>query len=167
MIAIFAGSFAPPTLGHLDIIRRAAQIFDEVIVAVMFNNEKQYAFSAEERREMLEKITDGMKNVRVIADTGLLVDVARREGADVLLRGLRGPDDLTFEMQAAEANRQIGGIETMYIGCLPEHSWISSTIVRECAVHGAPIGAMVPEEIIGQIYAAFGASPRAERKDTE
>lgn len=164
MKAIFAGSFSPPTLGHLDIIRRASRIFDELIVAVMFNHEKRYDFSAEERKEMLERITGDFRNVRVIADTGLLVDVAAREGADVLIRGLRGVDTLPIEMQMAEANRRLSGIDTMYMGCLPEHSWISSTIVRDCAAHGAPIGDMVPKEIIGQIYAAFGAAPRGKRE---
>ena len=164
MIAVFAGSFSPPTLGHLDIIRRAAGIFDEVIVAVMCQAGKKYEFSPETRREMLEKITSGLKNVRVIADEGLLVDVVRREGADVIVRGLRGSEDLTYEMQIAQANRRIGGFETVYIGCLPEYSWISSTIVRDCAAHGAPLNSMVPEEIIGQIYAAYGAKPSVERK---
>lgn len=113
---------------------------------------------------MLERITRELPNVRVIADSGLLVDVVRREGADVILRGLRGPEDLPFETQIAQANRKIGGCETIYIGCSPEYSWISSTIVRDCAVHGAPLEAMVPEEIIGQIYAAYGIGPSAERK---
>ena len=164
MIAVFAGSFSPPTLGHLDIIRRAAGLFDEVIVAVLCQIGKQYVFSPETRREMLEKIAEDIPNVRVIADSGLLVDVVRREGADVILRGLRGPEDLPFETQIAQANRQIGGCETIYIGCQPEYSWISSTIVRDCAAHGAPLEAMVPQEIIGQIYAAYGVEPSAERK---
>ena len=113
---------------------------------------------------MLLEITRGLENVRVVSDTGLLVDVVRREGADVIVRGLRNSSDLLFEMQMAEANRQIGNIETVFISCLPEYSMISSTIVRDCAAHGAPIDSMVPQEIIGKIYAAYGASPCAERK---
>lgn len=164
MKAIYAGSFSPPTNGHLDIIRRAAAMFDEVVVAVLSQAAKQYRFSPGQRREMLEEITRGLDNVRVIADTGLLVDVVRRERADVILRGLRNSSDLVFEMQMAEANRQIGHVETVYIGCIPEYSMISSTIVRDCAAHGAPIESMVPREIIGKIYAAYGAPPHAERK---
>ena len=164
MIAIYAGSFSPPTRGHLDVIRRASGMFERVIVAVLSQQEKRYRFSPEQRRGMLEKIAGDLPNVRVICDEGLLVDVARREGADVILRGLRNASDLPFEMQMAEANRRIGGIETIYIGCLPEYSQISSTIVRDCAAHGAPIETMVPEEIAGEIYAAYGAPPRAERK---
>ena len=164
MIAIYAGSFSPPTLGHLDVIRRGAEIFDELVVAVLSQQAKQYLFTPEARREMLESITAEIPNVRVVADTGLLVDVARREGADVSLRGLRNSSDLLFEMQMAEANRKIGNIETVFISCLPEYSMISSTIVRDCAAHGAPIASMVPEQIIGKIYAAYGVAPCAERK---
>lgn len=165
MIAVYAGSFSPPTLGHLDIIRRSAAMFDEVVVAVLSQQAKRYLFSPQVRREMLEGITGEFKNVRVIADTGLLVDVVRRVGADVIVRGLRNSSDLLFEMQMAEANRKIGNIETIFIGCLPEYSMISSTIVRDCAAHGAPIQSMVPERIIGKIYAAYGEASCAERKD--
>ena len=164
MIAVYAGSFSPPTLGHLDVIRRAAGIFDELVVAVLSQQAKQYLFTPQQRLEMLRQITTEFKNVRVIADTGLLVDVAHREGADVIVRGLRNSSDMLFEMQMAEANRQIGKIETVFISCLPEYSMISSTIVRDCAAHGAPIDSMVPEEIIGKIYAAYGVKPCAERK---
>jgi pantetheine-phosphate adenylyltransferase len=164
MIAVYAGSFSPPTMGHLDIIRRASAMFDEVVVAVLSQEAKRYLFSPEERKSMLEEITRSFSNVRVISDTGLLVDVVRREHADVIIRGLRNSSDLLFEMQLAEANRRIGKIETLFISCLPEYSMISSTIVRDCAAHGAPIDSMVPQEIIGKIYAAYGVAPCAERK---
>ena len=107
MKAIYAGSFSPPTNGHLDVIRRGARLYDELIVAVLSQREKQYLFSPEARRALLETITRDIENVRVVADTGLLVDVARREGADVILRGLRNGSDLLFEMQMAQANRTI------------------------------------------------------------
>ena len=165
MKAVYAGSFSPPTLGHLDIIRRAAGLFDELVVAVMSQTEKRYLFSPEQRLEMLRKITAEMSNVRVISDQGLLVDLVRREGADVIVRGLRNSADWMFESQMAEANRKIGGAETLFLSCLPEYSMISSTIVRDCASHGAPIDAMVPHEIAGKIYDAFGVRPGAERKD--
>ena len=164
MIAVYAGSFSPPTRGHLDIIRRSAAMFDQLIVAVLSQQAKQYLFSPEERQQMLREITRDIPNVRVISDTGLLVDLVRREKADVIVRGLRNSADLLFEMQMAEANRQIGNVETVFISCLPEYSMISSTIVRDCASHGAPIEAMVPGEIVGKIYAAYGIHPCAERK---
>ena len=164
MRAVYAGSFSPPTLGHLDIIRRASAMFDEVVVAVMSQTAKTYVCSPQARLEMLREVTAEFANVRVIADQGLLADLVRREGADVILRGLRGEADLSFEMQMAAANRQIGNIETVFIGCMPEYSMISSTIVRDCAAHGAPIAGMVPGKIIGKIYAAYGVCPDAERK---
>ena len=165
MKAIYAGSFSPPTLGHLDIISRAAGLFDEVVVAVLSQAAKKYLFSPEERLEMLRAIVKDYPNVQVVSDHGLLVDVMRREGADVIVRGLRNSEDLTFEMQVAEANRQIGGVETLFLSCRPEYSTISSTIVRDCASHGAPIQGMVPAEIVEKIYDAFGVGSGAERKD--
>ena len=165
MKAIYAGSFSPPTLGHMYIIRRAAGLFDELVVAVLSQSAKQYLFSTEERLEMLRIITRDIPNVRVISDHGLLVDVVKREGADVIVRGLRSSEDLLFELQVGEANRQIGGVETLFLGCQPEYSMISSTIVRDCASHGAPIDSMVPKEIIGKIYDAFGTAPGTERMD--
>ena len=103
MKAVYAGSFSPPTLGHLDIIRRASAMFDDVVVAVMSQTAKTYVFSPQARLEMLREITSELKNVRVIADEGLLADVVRRESADVILRGLRGEADVSFEMQMAAA----------------------------------------------------------------
>ena len=164
MRAVYAGSFSPPTLGHLDIIQRAAGMFDELVVAVLSQAEKKYLFSTEMREQMLREITKGLKNVRVVSDHGLLVDLVKREQADVIVRGLRNTADLLFEMQVAEANRKIGNVETLFLSCQPEYSMISSTIVRDCASHGAPIDAMVPREIVGKIYDAFGVCPKSERK---
>jgi len=164
MKAIYAGSFSPPTFGHLDVIRRGAAMFDEVIVAVLSQSEKKYLFTPEMRADMLERITADIPGVRVVSSTGLLVDLARREGADVILRGLRDASDLTFEMQLAEANRQISGFETVFLPSLPQYSRISSTIVRDCALHGAPISGMVPEEIVAEVYAVYAALKHTERK---
>lgn len=164
MKAVYAGSFSPPTLGHMDIITRAAAMFDELVVAVLCQQNKKYLFSVEERLEMLRASIGDRPNVRVICDTGLLVDVVKREGADVIVRGLRNSADLLFEMQVAEANRKIGGVETLFLPCQPEYSMISSTIVRDCASHGAPIESMVPREIVSKIYDAFGVMPKTERK---
>jgi len=160
MKAIYAGSFSPPTLGHLDIISRCAAIFDEVVVAVLYQSEKHYELGPKERALLLEKCVDGLENVRVIWDDGLLVDCARREGADVIVRGLRNTDDLGFEMQLANANRHIGGFETLYLGCSAEYAMISSTIVRDCARRGAPISFMVPDVIVDDVYAFYGCAPK-------
>ena len=163
MRAIYAGSFSPPTLGHVDIIRRASALFDEVIVAVLSQSEKAYLFSLEQRRDMLERTTRGMPGVRVVADTGMLVELARREGADVILRGIRDASDLPLEMQMASANRLIGGLDTVFLACSPAYSLISSSIVRDCARHGAPIEGMVPPEIVNDIYAACANAPKIKR----
>ena len=165
MTAIYAGSFSPPTKGHLDVIERASRLFDRVIVAVMAQRAKTYTFSPEERLEMLRIITAHLQNVELIRDDGLLVEVARRQGADVILRGVRSPGDLEFELQLAQANRSIGGFETIFLPCQSRYGLISSTIVRDCASHGAPIEEMVPEAIAGRIYAAYGVSPGAERME--
>jgi pantetheine-phosphate adenylyltransferase len=154
MRAIYPGSFSPPTLGHLDIIRRAAKLFDEVVVAVLSQSEKRYLFSLEERKDMLRRILTGVPNARVVSDTGLLADVAKLEGADVILRGIRDASDLPLEMQMASANRKIGDVETVFLVCSPEYSLLSSSIVRDCARHRAPIHGMVPPEIVNDIYAA-------------
>jgi len=154
MRAIYPGSFSPPTLGHLDIIRRAAKLFDEVVVAVLSQSEKSYLFSLDERKDMLRRVLTGVPNARVVSDTGLLADVAKREGADVILRGIRDASDLPLEMQMAAANRQIGGVDTVFLVCSPEYSLLSSSIVRDCARHRAPIAGMVPPEIVNDIYAA-------------
>ncbi|MCQ2438020.1 MAG: pantetheine-phosphate adenylyltransferase [Clostridia bacterium] len=165
MKAIVAGSYAPPTEGHLDIIRRAAVMFDEVVVAVLSQQAKQYLFPPEVRKEMLEKATAGLKNVKVISDTCTLVEVVKRENADVIVRGLRNGEDLNFEMQMAQANRLIGNVETLFLPCRPEYSLISSTIVRDCAAHGMPIEQMVPAEIADTIYAAFGQRCDAGKRE--
>ena len=156
MKAIYAGSFSPPTLGHLDIIRRAARLFDEVVVAVLSQSEKRYLFSLEERGEMLRRITFRLENVRVVEDSGLLTALATREGADVILRGIRDASDLPLEMQMAVANRRIGGLDTVFLVCSPEYSLLSSSIMRDCARHRAPIDGMVPPEIIADVYRACG-----------
>lgn len=163
MRAIYAGSFSPPTLGHVDIIRRAAELFEEVVVAVLSQSEKAYLFSLQQRREMLERVTRGMERVRVVADTGMLVDLAKREGAGVILRGIRDASDLPLEMQMASANRLIGGLDTVFLACSPAYSLISSSIVRDCARHGAPIEGMVPPEIVNDIYAACANAPKIKR----
>ena len=155
MKVFYGGSFCPPTLGHEDIIRRAANLFDEVVVAVMVNPAKQYAISMEERVSLLQTLFQDVSNVRVIADDGLLVDAARREGADALLRGIRGVSDLPFEMQLAEANRRLSGLETLYLQTLPEYSLLCSSVVLDVARHGGSVDGMVPALIKSEILRAL------------
>ena len=154
--AIYAGSFCPPTNGHIDIIERGAALYERVIVAVMVNEKKQYLLSSDQRVVMLRRALSHLKNVEVIYDGGLLVDVAARNGAGVILRGVRGTADLEYEMQLAIANRKISGIETVFLPSAPEVSYLSSSIVNACAMHGGDISGMVPACIMADIYRAHG-----------
>ena len=154
MIALFAGSFHPLTNGHMDIIERSARIFDKVYVAIMYNSEKTYTISIEDRIQMLKKATCEFQNVEIVSDTGLTSDLARNLHCDVLVRGIRNTQDFEYEAQIANANREIFGIETMFLCCEPRNAWISSTIVNDIIRHGGDISKMVPESITEDILRA-------------
>lgn len=154
MNALFAGSFHPPTKGHLDIIRRSACLYEKVYVAVMYNAEKQYTLSVEERISMLQKITNDLENVEIVSSDGLTAEFARSLNCCVLIRGLRNAQDYEYELPIAIANKEVFGIETVFLSCLPEHIWISSTIVNDLVRHGGDISKLVPKEIIEDILRA-------------
>lgn len=154
MNALFAGSFHPPTKGHLDIIKRAACLYDKVYVAIMYNAEKTYTLSLEDRVSMLEKVTLDLENVEIVYDTGLTAEFAKKLGCGVLIRGLRNSQDFEYELPIAHANRKVLGIETVFLPCEPEHMWISSTIVNDLVRHGGDIKNLVPEEITEDILRA-------------
>ena len=144
---LFPGSFDPPTVGHIDLVRRASKLFDRVIVAVMINPDKKPLFTAEERVALIRRCTADLPNVEARSGMGLTLDMAREAGADVLLRGLRGEGDAVFESQLAAANRHVGGIDTVAMFTSPEYSYISSTIVRDVIRHGGDLKGLVPPEI--------------------
>lgn len=152
-VCLYAGSFDPPTMGHMDIIRRASGLFERVIVAVMQNPGKKGLFMPEERVELIEKCTEDLPNVTALCDGGLTVDVARRVGAGVLLRGVRGEGDVGLEAQLGAGNRMISGMETLVMFTDPKYGFISSSIVRDVLKHGGPIEGMVPGEILADVYA--------------
>ncbi len=154
MNALFAGSFHPPTKGHLDIIKRAAELYDKVYVAIMYNAEKSYSLTVDERILMLKKITAKMENVEIVADGGLTSNFALSLNCGVLIRGLRNSQDFEYELPIALANKRVFGIETVFLPCLPEHMWISSTIVNDLVRHGGDISKLVPEEITEDILRA-------------
>lgn len=160
MIALFAGSFHPPTLGHKDIIQRSALLFEKVYVAVMFNAEKKYRIDIQTRMDMLRKISCEWKNVTIVSDTGLTCELARRLDADVLIRGIRNAQDLDYEMPIANANRKLTGVDTVFLPCLPEHSWISSSIVNDVLQHNGDISGMVPGEILNDIISAASSASK-------
>ena len=140
MIAIYPGSFDPVTLGHLDIIRRSANIFDELIVGILVNNSKKPMFTMEERLEMLTESVKDIPNVRVKTFEGMTIDFARANNAKVMIRGLRVISDYESEMQIAQVNRSIApDIETMFLATGLEYSFLSSTIAKEIAMYDAGV----------------------------
>lgn len=152
--AVYPGSFDPVTNGHLDIIERAAALFDEVIVAVAKNMAKTALFTVPERMEMLQEVARPLVNVRVDAFAGLTVHYARMQGAQVIIRGLRVLSDFENEMMMALMNRnQEPGIDTVFLMTSTDHAFLSSSAVKELASLGGDISALVPPEVAKRLLA--------------
>lgn len=155
-ICVYPGSFDPVTLGHLDIIRRCAGLYDEVIVAITVNPAKRGCFPIPERLEMLRQCLDDLPNVRVMSFEGLTVAFARRMGACAMVRGLRNTADFEQERALAQVNRSIAPeLETVFLMSRPEHGHISSSAVREMAAYGADLTGYVPDKLISTVQAHF------------
>ena len=153
---LYPGSFDPVTLGHLDIIRRAAAIFDTVVVGVLHNPEKKGCFSVEQRVDMLQRVCRDMPNVQVISYGGLLAQLTKETGISVVVRGVRGVADLESETAMARINRQLNpALETLFLPASPEMGEISASMVRQLAAFGADLSAYVPQEALPVILAAF------------
>jgi pantetheine-phosphate adenylyltransferase len=142
--AVCPGSFDPVTFGHLDIIERASEQFDEVIVAVLANRTKASLFTVEERMEMIRQTTSKFKNVKVDSWHGLLVDYCKTNSIQAIVKGLRAVTDFDYELQMAQINLQGTGVETMFMATAPAHSFLSSSIVKELAHFGGDVSSMVP-----------------------
>jgi pantetheine-phosphate adenylyltransferase len=159
-IAIYPGSFDPVTNGHVEIIRRAAGIFDHVVVAVGGNIQKRQPVSRSERAQMLQRVTKGLDNVSVEVMDGLLVDFAREHGARVIVKGLRAVSDFESEFVQAQVNRTLyPELETMFIMASSEYSFLSSSVVREVASYGGELKGLVPGEVletVREIYSGTG-----------
>ncbi|GEL75989.1 pantetheine-phosphate adenylyltransferase [Tenuibacillus multivorans] len=146
--AICPGSFDPITYGHLDIIRRGSKIFDHVIVAVFKNQSKSPLFSVDERLELIKEATRDLPNVSCDESQGLLVDYAKRKNVDVILRGLRAVSDFEYEMQITSMNRKLEeDIETFFMMTNNQHSFLSSSIVKEVAKYQSDVTDLVPEVV--------------------
>ncbi len=144
--ACFCGTFDPLTKGHVDIIERASNIFDEVIVMISVNSEKVEQFSKEQRMRWIKQATSHLKNVRCAIQTGLVVDACKKEGAHVLIRGLRNAVDFQYEQNMEAMNHQMAPeIETIFLMSHPSHMYCSSSNVRELLRYGQDISHMVPE----------------------
>ena len=152
-VGIYAGSFDPITLGHLDIIKRAARITKKLIIAVLINNAKKPAFSVEERVELIRKVTKDIPGVEVMSFSGLTVDFAKEQNANVLVRGLRAVTDFEYELQIAQLNHKLNpDIDTIFLTTSVEYSDLSSSIVKEIASYGGDISQFVPPEVVRDVY---------------
>ncbi len=140
------GSFDPPTLGHIDVVKRCASIFDKVVVAVVRNPSKSPVFTSDERKSMLEEHCT-WRNVEVDCFDGLLVDFAKVVNADVIVKGLRAMTDFDYELQLAQMNRHLSGIVTMFVATKPELGYLSSSLVKEVARFGGDLTGLVPESV--------------------
>ena len=148
-IAVYPGSFDPITLGHLNIIKRASRIFDEVYVAAMVNSAKQPMFTLEERMEFISRTVGRFGNVHVDCSDKLLVDYCKSVGSKVIVKGLRAVSDFEMEFQMAHANKKIAPeIETVFLTSSEKYTYLSSTIVKEMARYNADLSQFVPREII-------------------
>jgi pantetheine-phosphate adenylyltransferase len=142
--AICPGSFDPVTNGHIDVFARAAAQFDRVIITVMVNPSKQGMFSVDERIELLRESTAHLANVEVASWHGLLVDFAREQGVSAIVKGLRGANDFDYELQMAQMNKKLSGVDTMFIATNPTYSYLSSSLVKEVARFGGDVSDMLP-----------------------
>lgn len=153
-LAIYPGSFDPPTLGHIDLVERAAKIFGEVIVAVGINGEKSPFLEPEQRVLALKECTSQYDNVRVEQFSGLLVDFAKRHDCKVIVRGMRAISDFEYEFRVASANRRLApDIETVFLNTRDEYSFLASSVVREIAKLGGDYSSFVPEQVADKIRA--------------
>jgi pantetheine-phosphate adenylyltransferase len=145
------GSFDPVTNGHLDIIGRAAALFDEVVVAVGVNKSKNRLFTAEERIEMITEAVQPLPNVKVDAFQGLLTDFCRDRGVVAIVKGLRAVSDFDYELQMAQMNRSLASIETVFVPTNPEWSFLASSLVKEVATFGGDVAHLVPPHVLARL----------------
>jgi pantetheine-phosphate adenylyltransferase len=158
-IAIYPGTFDPATLGHVDLICRAAKLFDEVVVAIAENPGKAPLFALEERVSMLEESIVGLGNVRVIGFNNLLMDCAREQNANTILRGLRAVSDFEYEFQLAAMNRHLDpSIETTFLTPSESYAFVSSTLIKEVASLGGDVSEFVSPQVMKALQLAYSKS---------
>jgi pantetheine-phosphate adenylyltransferase len=145
--AVCPGSYDPPTNGHLDVIERTSAVFDEVVVAVLINKNKRGLFSVDERMELLAETIGHLSNVRIDSWHGLLVDYCRQHEIAVIVKGLRAVSDFDYELQMAQMNQQLSGVETLFMPTKPLNSFLSSSLVKEVATFGGDVAHLLPENV--------------------
>ena len=155
--AVCPGSFDPVTNGHLDIVRRAASLFDEVVVAVGVNASKRRLFTPEERIEMLRRACADLPNVTVDSFTGLLTTFCAEHGVHAIVKGLRAVSDFDYELQMAQMNSSLTDVETVFVPTSPEWSFLASSLVKEVATFGGDISGLVPPAVVRELAAKVEA----------
>lgn len=150
------GSFDPVTNGHLDIIGRAARHFDEVVVAVLVNENKSSLFTLEERIGMLSEATSHLPNITVDSFKGLLVKYCEANGIAAVVKGLRAISDFDYELQMAQMNDRLTGVDTLFIPTSPEYSYLASSLVKEVAKGGGDVSGLVPDHVLAALNGRFG-----------
>lgn len=151
--AVCPGSFDPITNGHLDVIERASGLFDEVVIAVLINSNKTGLFSTEERIAMATAAVAHIPNARVDTWSGLLVDYCKANGIGAIIKGLRAVSDFDYELQMAQMNLQLKGVDTLLMATKPAYSFLSSSLVREIARYGGDVSALVPDGVLHALKA--------------
>jgi len=149
------GSFDPVTNGHLDIIERSSRLFDEVVVAVLVNENKRGLFPIDERLELIGEATAHLPNVSTASFAGLLVDFCTQNGVDAIVKGLRAVTDFDYELQMAQMNGSLTDVDTVFIPTSPEYSFLASSLVKEVAKHGGDVSALVPAVVLERLKTAF------------
>ena len=161
--AIYPGSFDPVTSGHLNIIRRAASIFDHLIVCVMVNAGKNPMFTLDERVELIKRVTNDLPNVEIDCSNELLAEYARRKGSCVIVKGLRAVSDFESEFQMAMVNHKLNpDLDTMFLTAEHQYTYLSSSMVKELASYGADLTEFLPDEIIPDVQKRIGITLKEE-----
>ena len=157
--AVCPGSFDPITNGHLDVIERASHLFDEVVIAVLVNNSKSSLFTIEERIVLARDCVKHLSNVKVDMWSGLLVDYCRENKVDAIVKGLRAVSDFDYELQMAQMNLQLKGVDTLLMATKPAYSFLSSSLVREIARYGGDVSNLVPAGVLSELTRKAKDSP--------
>ena len=150
------GSFDPVTNGHLDVIARASKLYDEVVVAVLINQSKKGLFTVDERLEMLREVTKEFGNIDVQSFTGLIVDFCRERDIPAIIKGLRAVTDFDYELQMAQMNNSLSGVETLFVATSPLYSFLSSSLVKEVAAYGGDVSGLVPPTVLDRLRDKLG-----------